>query len=426
VLRALRHRDFRLLWIGQAVSLLGDGIYLVAIAWLVYDLSNAPGALAAVGVAWTLPQVAALLLAGVLTDRVERRLLLVTADLLRLVAIGTLAVLSLSGDTALWHVFALVVFYGLGEALFQPAFTAIVPSVVPRRELLQANALRELMEPIGMRFAGPALGGLLIGIADVGTALAVDAGTFAVSAVAVSMIHRRPPEPKEEGGSFKRELRDGFAYVRSQPWLWATLVGASLALLASFGPVEVLLPYIIRNDLGGDADTFGTVLAAGGIGSIAAAAVISRTGPPRRHVTFMYVCWALSTAVIVPLAFASAAWQMCVISFISFGGATAGMVVWNTLMHTRVPPEMLGRVSSLDWFVSIGLVPLSFAVTGPMAELIGAKATLVAAGVLGSVACAVLFLPGVRDPEREPLPGFRGEAAVAQAPEPEPEVTSVS
>jgi predicted MFS family arabinose efflux permease len=220
------------------------------------------------------------------------------------------------------------------------------------------------------------------------------------------------------------ELKDGFAYVRSQPWLWATLIGAALALLASFGPIEVLLPYIIRNDLGGDADTFGTVLAAGGLGSIMAAAVISRIGPPRRHVTFMYACWALSTIVCVPLAFAGAPWQMCVIMFVSFGGATAGMVVWNTLMHTRVPPEMLGRVSSLDWFISIGLVPLSFAVTGPIAELVGAKATLVAAGVLGTVACAVLYLPGVRDPESEPLPGIRGEAPPPVAAAPEPEVTS--
>jgi DHA3 family tetracycline resistance protein-like MFS transporter len=425
MLRALRHRDFRLLWIGQAVSLLGDGIYLVAIAWLVYDLSNAPGALAAVGVAWTLPQVATLLFAGVLSDRFERRLLLVLADVLRFVAIGLLATLSLTDAIHLWHVFALVVVYGVGEALFQPSFTAIVPSVVPRRELLQANALRELMEPIGMRFAGPALGGLLIGMADVGTALLVDACSFAVSAIAVSMIGRRPPEAPDAAGSVRRELADGIAYVRSQPWLWATLIGAALALLASFGPVEVLLPFIIRNDLGGDAATFGTVLAAGGLGSIAAAALISRTGPPRRHMTFMYACWAISTAADIPLAFANAAWQMCACTFVAFAGATAGMVVWNTLMHTRVPSHMLGRVSSLDWFLSIGLVPVSFAITGPIAQLIGAKATLAGAGVLGTIACAVFFLPGVRDPEREPLPSVRGDAAVAAAHAPEPEVSSV-
>jgi MFS family permease len=157
VLRALRHRDFRLLWTGQAVSLLGDGIYLVAIAWLVYDISNEPGALAVVGFAWTLPQVAGLLLAGVLTDRFERRRLLVIADLVRLSSISVIAALALADSAELWHLVVLVAFYGFGEALFQPAFTAIVPDVVPREELLQANALKELMEPIGLRFAGPAL-----------------------------------------------------------------------------------------------------------------------------------------------------------------------------------------------------------------------------------------------------------------------------
>jgi MFS family permease len=162
VLRALRHRDFRLLWIGQSVALLGDGIYLVAIAWLVYDISNEPGALALVGLAWTLPQVTGLLLGGVLSDRFERRRLLVISDLLRFAAISGIAVLALAEAAELWHLVVLVVFYGLGEALFQPTFTAIVPDVVPGNELLQANALKELMEPFGLRFAGPALGGVLI------------------------------------------------------------------------------------------------------------------------------------------------------------------------------------------------------------------------------------------------------------------------
>ena len=176
MLRALRHRDFRLLWTGRAVSLIGDGIYLVAIAWLVYDISNEPGALALVGLAWTLPQVAGLLVGGVLSDRFERRRLLVIADLLRFASISVIAALALADSAELWHLIVLVVFYGFGEALFQPAFTAIVPDVVPRAELLQANALKELMEPLGLRFAGPALGGVLIAVFDVGVAFLVDAG----------------------------------------------------------------------------------------------------------------------------------------------------------------------------------------------------------------------------------------------------------
>ena len=411
--RALRHRDFALLWVGQAVSLIGDGVYLVALAWLVYDLSNAPSALALVGVAWTLPMVPALLFTGVLSDRFERRRLLIIADLLRTAAIGTLGVLAVTDAVALWHVVALVIVYGVGEALFAPAFTAIVPGVVPREELLQANALKELTEPVGLRFLGPALGGLVIAVAGVGTALLVNAATFILSVVALAFMRRRPVEPPS-GQSLWSELAESFAYVRANAWLWATLSGAALALLASYGPIEVLVPYIIRNDLGGDAEVFGVVLAAGGLGSILAALTLGRTGAPRRHVTFMYAGWALAGVVDACFALAGAAWQMCLIAAVAFAATTAGMIVWNTLVQTLVPEEMLGRVSSLDWMVSIGLIPVSFALTGPVAELIGARTTLALAGLLGALSCAFLFVPGVRDPERRPL----GRTGLGPAEEP--------
>ncbi|MET0510925.1 MAG: MFS transporter, partial [Thermoleophilaceae bacterium] len=377
-------------------------------AWLVYDISNEPGALALVGLAWTLPQVGVLLLAGVGSDRFERRLLLVLADLIRFAAIGSIAVLSLAGVIELWHVVVLVVFYGVGQALFQPAFAAIVPDVVPREQLLQANALREVMEPLGMRFGGPALGGFLIALFGVGEALLVDAATFVVSAIAVSLMSRRPAI-RTEHGSLRADLAEGFAYVRGHSWLWATLAGAAFFLLATYGPFEVLLPYIIRNDLGGDATTFGAVLAAGGLGSIAAALILSRTGAPRRHVTFMWCAWGVGTTLDIGLAVASAAWQMCAIAFLSFGCATAGMVIWSTLMNTLVPAEMLGRVTSVDWFVSIGLIPVSFALTAPVAEWLGPRTTLGVAGAFGLLSFALLFVPGVRDPERLPLPGGRAQ-----------------
>jgi MFS family permease len=403
MLRALRHRDFRLLWVGQSVSLVGDGIYFVAIAWLVYDISNQPSALAIVGVAWTLPMVAGLLVAGVMSDRFERRRLIVIADLIRCAAIGTIGALVLADLIELWHVIGLVVIYGFGQALFQPAFTAIVPEVVPREELLQANSLRELMEPLGIRFAGPALGGALIALFGVGTAFVVDAATFAVSAIAVVGIKRRPP-PREARGSLRRDLAEGYAYVRAHVWLWGTLVGAALFLLVTYGPFEVLLPYIIRNDLDGDAATFGTVLACGGAGSMVAALVLSRTGLPRRNVTAMWTAWSVGIVLDIGFAIAGAAWQMCLIAIVSFACGTFGLIIWNTLMTTLVPPEMLGRVSSFDWFVSIGLTPLSFAITGPVAELLGARTTLAVAGALGLTTLGFLFLPGMRDPEREPLP----------------------
>jgi hypothetical protein len=294
----------------------------------------------------------------------------------------------------------------VGDALFAPAFTAIVPDVVPQEDILQASALKELMEPVGLRFAGPALGGFLIAGLDVGAALVVDAFTFAASAVAVSFMSPQPGAARV-GASAWQELREGFAFVRARPWLWATLASAALFLLVSYGPFEVLVPYLIRNDFGGGAATFGAIMSAGGLGGITTALLMSRFGAPRRHVTAMYVAWALSSLSTAGFAIAGAPWQLFVLSFVGFALNTVGMVVWNALMQTRVPSEMLGRVSSLDWFVSAGLIPVSFALTGPIAELIGTGATLIGAGLLGALAGGLLFIPGVRDPEAEPLPDTR-------------------
>jgi DHA3 family tetracycline resistance protein-like MFS transporter len=201
------------------------------------------------------------------------------------------------------------------------------------------------------------------------------------------------------------DLKDGYAYVRAHVWLWGTLVGAALFLLATAGPFEVLLPYIIRNDLDGGAATYGTVLAFGGLGSMVAAILLSRRGLPRRNVSVMWTAWSVGVVLDIGFAVAGAAWQMCAIAIFSFGLGTVGLIIWNTIVTTLVPAEMLGRVSSFDWFVSIGLTPVSFAITGPIAELLGARTTLALAGALGLTTFAFLFLPGMRDPERELAPG---------------------
>jgi MFS family permease len=402
MLRALRHREFRLLWAGQSISMAGDGIFFVALPWQVYELSNAPTALAVVGIAWTFPMVLALLGAGVASDRLDRRAVLIAGDLLRMAALAAMAALSLSGAIELWHLLVLSVFYGVGEALFQPSFTAIVPQVVPQEDLLRANALKELVEPLGIRFVGPAVGGLTIDALGVGAAFALDAATFGASLVALLLISPKPAPGRTEDSSVREDFAEAWRYVRAHAWLWVTLASAALSLLASYGPLEVLLPYIIKNDLGEDAATFGFVLGAGGLGAILAAALMGRAELPRRAVTLMFVSWTVMTLLTGGFALASNATQMYAIAFVAFGANAIGMIVWNTLMHTLVPSELLGRVSSLDWFVSIGLIPVSFALTGPIAELVGAKATLIGAGVLGAIGMMGLFLavPAVRDPER--------------------------
>ena len=345
ILRPLRVRDFALLWAGATVSLMGDGVYVVALAWQVYALSDSPTALSLVGVAWTLPVGLFVLLGGVVSDRFERRRIMIAADVVRAFAAATIGILSLTGAIELWHLIALAAVFGTGEAFFGPAFTSIVPQIVPRELLLQANSLDQFIRPFAFLMVGPALGGWLVAAWGPGEAFILDAATFLVSATAIFLIrHRRAVhrELEEAGTSMLRELREGLAFVRSHAWLWATLVAAAVFLLAYWGPVEVLVPYLVRNELGGDASDFGLVLACGGVGSILAAVFLGQRGLPRRHITFMYLAWTIGSLALVGFGLAGAIWQMQAISLLEGAFFTAGMVVWGTLVQTLVPNELLG------------------------------------------------------------------------------------
>jgi hypothetical protein len=269
---------------------------------------------------------------------------------------------------------------------------------VPEPILVQANALSHALRPIGLRLAGPALGGAAVALLDTGGALLVDAGTFGASMLCLLAMRAR--SPVHEGGHepLRVQLREATRFVRSQTWLWATLVMAALVLLLFYGPTEVLLPFRISEDLGGTAGSFGIVLAAGGVGATLGTGLVGHFGIPRREITFLYWVWGAATLGLCGYALATEVWQLVVASF-AFGLLSgAGDPVWATLMQVRVPPAMRGRVSSLDWLVSVGLTPLSFALTGPAAAAFGAGAVLLVAGIGGTALVFVLLygIPGLR------------------------------
>jgi MFS family permease len=404
LLAPLRHRDFRLLWTGMCVSLLGDGAFLVALAWQVYQLTDAPTAMGVVGIAMTVPTIAFLLVGGALSDRLNRRHLMLAADVARMLAVAALAVLSLTGALAIWHVAALVAVYGTGQAFFAPAFDAIVPDLVPEDQLAQANALDQLVRPIALRMLGPAVGGLLVGVAGAGAAFALDAGSFALSAAARLLM--RPPAMVREGaraGSVAGDLRDGWRFVRERRWLWVTFASAAVAYLLFMGPVEVLVPYVVKHDLRAGASDLGLIFGAGGLASILVAIAVGRLGLPRRGITVMYLAWTLATVAVVGYGIGTAVWHLMLASAVFNALETAGTIIWATAKQRHVPSGMLGRVSSLDWLISIGLLPLSFALTGPVSALVGAQTTLILAGIAGAaVTLAGLAVPGVRAVERPP------------------------
>jgi DHA3 family tetracycline resistance protein-like MFS transporter len=403
----LAERDFALLTAGAFISLLGDGFFFVALAWQVYEISNVPTALSLVGLAWTLPLVLFVLIGGVFTDRYDRRWLLIGADVIRAVAIGVIGVLSVTGALELWHVIGLIAFVGLGNAFFNPAATAIVPDLLPERLLPQANALQGMVRPLTVRLIGPALGGLTVAAAGPGTAFLIDAASFLVSAASVAAI--RPRARREVLGHGLQhtlaEMGQGLSFVRATPWLWATLISAMLSLLVFAGPHEVLLPFLVKNRLDLGPDALGAIFAVGGVGAVLMAISVGQLGLPRRRVTVMYGAWSIGVFLIAGFGLMTELWHALLLSAVGAALFELGSIIWVTMLQQLVPRELLGRVSSLDWLVSIGLVPVSFALTGPVAGAIGAETTLVVGGVVGAILMGgLLFAPGVRDPERQPAP----------------------
>jgi MFS family permease len=396
----LRHRDFRILWTGMTISLIGDGIFLIAIAWESYSLWNTPAALSIVGIGMTIPTIAFLLIGGVVSDRRDRRLVMAWADGLRAVAVAVLAVLVLMGVLRFWELVVLVAVYGVGTAFFMPAFEAILPELLPKADLPAANALDQFVRPIAMRLIGPVAGGALVA-ASTGLAFAIDAASFAACLVAVLVMPRRARRNVEVQTSSVAALKEGLRFVRQRVWLWGTLLSAAVSYLVFLGPAEVLLPYLVKNELHASAGTLGLVLAAGGVGALGGAAFMGHRGHPRRDVTVMYTTWTIATLAIAGYGIANAAWELMLVCLVFNALEAAGTIVWATIKQHHVPGSMLGRVSSLDWLISIGLLPLSFALTAPVAAVFGARATLVGAAALGAaVTLGGFFLPGMRAIER--------------------------
>lgn len=402
ILRPLRLRDFRLLWIGTTVSLVGDGIFLVAIAWHVYDLTHSPASLAIVGVAQTVPIVLLLLAAGVLADRMDRRYLMIAGDLLRFAAVGAMALMAFNGTLTVPKIVMLAVVVGTGQALYMPSFSSIVPVVVPEDLLVEASSLSELIRPVAMILVGPFVGGVIIGVAGTGWAFAVDALSFAWSASMIAMMHHRHERPDEASAPLQ-DLREGLKFVRTTKWFWVCLVASGVGVLLTLGAWEILLPFLVKEDLHASAVALGLVYAAGGLASVVTAAAMGQQGRlPRRPLTVYYVLWVISCAAQVGFAAAFHVWQIALIGVVVQACVSAFTVLWFTMEYRLVPAEILGRVSSIDWLVVVAGAPLSYALIGPLVHLMGARATLVVTGLLGAFALAIpLFIRGALDPERD-------------------------
>jgi predicted MFS family arabinose efflux permease len=347
-----------------------------------------------------LPTVLLLLAGGVIVDRVPRRLAMLGSDVTRGAAVTIIAALIALGDIQAWHLIVMSVIFGAADALFFPASTAVLPEILPAELLVQGSALNATSQTSAQVLIGPALGGLLTASLGYSWAFAVDAASFLVSGCCLLAMSSRP-RPQSSGRSPLTDARDGLRYCRSQPWLWGTIISAGLANFVSFSPLALLIPLLIHNVLHDGSVALGLVFAAGGFGGIVTSLLVIRLGVPRRRITAMWVGWALAGAAVLGIALAPSIWLVGAFEFIAFGLLQYGNVLWNPLMQELVPPELIGRASSVDWMVSLSLSPLGVIVAGAAAGVAGIRTTMLIGAAIAVVLSGVLFLPGVRDPERQ-------------------------
>jgi MFS family permease len=393
----LAGREFRLLFLGRVVSTLGNTIAPVGLAFAILRLTGSKTDLGVVLAARQVPQVAFLLFGGVLADRLPRHRVMVGSNLLSGLSQGMLAALLLTGHARLWHVVALAAFNGCSSAFFFPASQGIVPQTVPVAQLQQANALLRLgLNACGV--AGPAIGGLVVAAANPGWALAADAISFGLGALFVAAMHV-PAGLRIEGSSMLGELREGWREFRARTWLWVIVIQFSVVNAAQSGVLQVLGPVQAERHLGG-AGPYGAILACGAAGYIAGGLAALRFRPERM---LLVATIAVFADALPPLLFGFPA----PVALIAAGAFVAGLsieqlgVLWDTTMQQQIPGEKLSRLYAYDMLGSIALMPVGLAVAGPVADVVGVRATCFAGAVLVVAATApVLLVRDVRELRR--------------------------
>jgi MFS family permease len=360
-LHALRSRDFRLLWAGQTVSLVGDGAFLVALGWKTFELTGSTGSLALVLMAHGIAMLATLLIGGALADRYERRALMIVSDVARFAVIGALAVTDASGALTFPLLIAFAVGFGLGDGFFYPAFGAIVPLVVEPHQIASANTLITLSRQMAF-VVGPALAGVIYGVQGSAAIFGFNALTFVVAAGLLAAARPRSFEPEPREGTI-REIASGFRYVMSVPWLWISIFVASFILMIAMAPYTALLPAFVKDEFGRGVGAYGLLFTVQSAGMAVGTLAFGQMNPRRRRVMLMCISFTANDLFVVAMALVPR--YESALALVTLRGAAIGfgIGVWMTLMMELVPESKLARVTSLDFFGSFGLVPVGYALT---------------------------------------------------------------
>ncbi len=396
--RPLHIRDFRLLFAGETISVLGDQFHFVALTWLALQLTGSGLVLGTVLMAAAIPRAAFMLVGGAFSDRFSPRTLMLLSNAIRAVLVGVLSALVITGRAELWHLYVLAASFGIVDAFFYPAMNTIVPMLVPERQLAPANALVQGSQQV-MGLIGPAMAGALVAIVQTGPAFAIDAASFAVAAMAIALISggRRHSDPATRESSVLRGIAAG---VRAA---WADKAVRSIVLLtAAFnfaftGPISVGLAILADTRFEGGPAAFGLLFSGFGAGAVVGAIVAGSVPRPRGLGTILMVgaialgvgLAAIGLAPSLPVAFGIIAVMGVIIGFINVQA-----IAW---LQARIAPDMRGRVMSLVTLGSVGLAPVSLAMAGALVDFGALTLMFIVAGgivIAASMAGIAWGVPG--------------------------------
>lgn len=387
--RVLRHRDFRYLFAGQAASIIGDRVVVVAIALFVTQRTGSATDLGLVLAAQSLPLVALLLFGGVWADRMSRQRIMMAADLVRGGLHALLAVLIFANLVTVWELIVIEALFGGAQAFFQPAYSGLLPQTVPEDLIHDARALTESMANLGF-LVGPALGAALVLGIGAGEAFVFDALTFLLSAFFLRRVHARP-RGSSEPESVLEALRSGWWEVRRRSWVWVTIAVFTGAVLCVYAQWYALAPVIAR-DVYGSAGVFGLLESVVGVGAVFGSVVALRWRParPLRAGMLLGLGWPVQSGLF---ALGAPLVLVAVVSFAAGLGFALLMIWWETALAHHIPPGALSRVSAWDWMGSLALLPLGYVLAGPLASAFGPRTVLGVGCAIGLVLLCVGLLP---------------------------------
>ena len=386
MLQAFRSRNFRLLWTGQAISLLGDAAFVVALGWRTFTLTGSARSLGLVLTFQGVGVLTTVLLGGALADRYDRRTLMLVSDIARFLVIGSLAVIDASGHLTIHSLAAIALLEGLATGFFTPALGGLIPLVVEDARLGSANALIGIARQ-GSFLIGPSVASLLYAVAGATFVFGFNACSYLVSFAFVFATRPRAAERASEDGTL-RAIGEGFRYIAGVPWLWITISLFAFVLMLQWASIQVLTPKLVREHFGLGVGAYGILFSLIGGGMIIGSFLVGQLNPRRRRGLISYLIWIANSVLVIvfalspwyPLAATSAFLRGICIGF--------GVTIWETMLMELVPRHMLSRVVSLDWFGSLGLTPFGLLLVGAISDVappgeIIALAAAISIGVIG-------------------------------------------